>query len=144
MSGGTLYVVATPIGNLGDVTRRAVETLGACDVVLAEDTRRTRQLLTHLGIAGKEVQRFDAHASDADVERVVAAIRPKPAGVSSYSRPGVPSGPGWTAHTVTCPLFLSTSTRAVADASLIQSLKPGDVIEITYTRARAIAIEKQR
>jgi len=71
---GSLFVVATPIGNLGDVTRRAVETLGACDVVLAEDTRRTRQLLTHLGIAGKEVQRFDAHASDADVERVLAKL----------------------------------------------------------------------
>ena len=47
---------------------------------------------------------------------VVAAIRPKPAGVSSYSRTGLPSGPVWMAHTVTCPLFLSTSTRAAGDA----------------------------
>jgi 16S rRNA (cytidine1402-2'-O)-methyltransferase len=74
VSGGTLYVVATPIGNLGDVTRRSAETLGACDIVLAEDTRRTRQLLTHLGISGKEVQRFDAHASDADVARALAKL----------------------------------------------------------------------
>jgi len=46
---------------------------------------------------------------------VVAAIRPNPAGVSSYSRTVAPSGPGWLAQTVTCPLFLSTSTRADDD-----------------------------
>jgi 16S rRNA (cytidine1402-2'-O)-methyltransferase len=92
---GTLFVVATPIGNLGDVTRRAVETLGACDVVLAEDTRRTRQLLTHLGIAGKEVQRFDAHASDADVERVLGKLADgaNVAIVTDAGTPGV-SDPG--------------------------------------------------
>ena len=45
-----LYIVATPIGNLGDVTVRARETLAACDAVVAEDTRRSGQLLQHLGI----------------------------------------------------------------------------------------------
>lgn len=49
----SLYVVSTPIGNLGDVTRRAVEVLDACDVVLAEDTRRTGVLLKHLGVSAK-------------------------------------------------------------------------------------------
>jgi 16S rRNA (cytidine1402-2'-O)-methyltransferase len=71
---GKLFVVATPIGNLGDVTPRAVETLRACDRVAAEDTRRTRQLLSHLGIAGKPVDRLDAHASDADCARVVERL----------------------------------------------------------------------
>ncbi len=47
---GTLHVVGTPIGNLGDVSPRAAATLAAVGLVVAEDTRRTRPLLTHLGI----------------------------------------------------------------------------------------------
>ena len=47
---GTLYVVATPIGNLEDLTRRAERVLREAGVVVAEDTRRARTLLTHLGI----------------------------------------------------------------------------------------------
>ena len=48
---GILYIVSTPIGNLGDMTYRAVETLRAVSRILAEDTRRTRVLLRHYGIA---------------------------------------------------------------------------------------------
>ncbi|MBK8216990.1 MAG: 16S rRNA (cytidine(1402)-2'-O)-methyltransferase [Myxococcales bacterium] len=68
---GTLYVVATPIGNLGDLSRRAGEVLARVEHVAAEDTRRTRQLLTHLGISGKSLHRVDAHASAGDVDAIV-------------------------------------------------------------------------
>lgn len=50
---GTLFLVATPIGNLGDMTPRALEVLAAADLIAAEDTRRTLQLLNHFSIKGK-------------------------------------------------------------------------------------------
>ena len=95
MPGGTLYVVATPIGNLGDLTARAVETLRSCDRVLAEDTRRTRQLLSHLGISGKPLDRFDEHASPGDAARFVERLAggESVALVTDAGTPGV-SDPG--------------------------------------------------
>lgn len=53
MNSGTLYVVATPIGNLGDITVRALETLRFVDAIAAEDTRHTSGLLNHFGISKK-------------------------------------------------------------------------------------------
>ena len=73
---GTLYVVATPIGNLDDVSIRVRDTLAAVDAVLAEDTRRTLQLLTHLGLR-KPLRRFDAqveHAGTSTIDHLAGEI----------------------------------------------------------------------
>lgn len=90
-----LFVVATPIGNLGDVTARALDALRACALIVAEDTRRTRHLLTHFGIGGKPLERLDAHATGPDVARVVDRLRAgedvalvTDAGTPSVSDPG--------------------------------------------------------
>jgi 16S rRNA (cytidine1402-2'-O)-methyltransferase len=74
VAAGTLYVVATPIGNLGDITLRAIETLRAVDRVIAEDTRRTRGLLSHFGISGKPVDRLDANAEAHDIARAMTHL----------------------------------------------------------------------
>jgi len=74
-SAGTLYLVATPIGNLGDMTERAVATLRQVAHVAAEDTRRTRGLLSHFGITGKELHTLDANASERAVARIVTLLQ---------------------------------------------------------------------
>ncbi|WP_298959366.1 16S rRNA (cytidine(1402)-2'-O)-methyltransferase [uncultured Methylobacterium sp.] len=69
-----LHVVATPIGNLKDVTFRALATLAAADAVLAEDTRVTRTLLAHYGITTPLVA-YHEHSSEGVRERMIARIR---------------------------------------------------------------------
>jgi 16S rRNA (cytidine1402-2'-O)-methyltransferase len=70
---GTLYVVATPIGNLDDVTLRALAVLREARLVLAEDTRRTRVLLDRHGIAARPVS-LHAHNESARTEQVLASL----------------------------------------------------------------------
>jgi len=70
---GTLYVIATPLGNLSDLSERAVRTLQAVDLVAAEDTRRARKLLSHLGTTASLVS-LHAHAPDSHIATVVAAL----------------------------------------------------------------------
>ena len=60
---GRLYIVSTPIGNLGDITKRAIETLENSDYIAAEDTRHSLQLLNNLGIKKKLIS-FHEHSSD--------------------------------------------------------------------------------
>lgn len=93
-SPGTLSVVATPIGNLGDMTYRAVAVLGACDYILCEDTRVTGKLLAHYDIK-TPLKRYDAHATDRVHEQVLAdlAAGQHVALVSDAGTPGV-SDPG--------------------------------------------------
>jgi 16S rRNA (cytidine1402-2'-O)-methyltransferase len=70
---GRLFVVATPIGNLEDITLRALRVLREADCVLAEDTRRTRTLLSHHGI-GTRLTALHAHSSEARVEQLAAEL----------------------------------------------------------------------
>ena len=91
---GTLYVVATPIGNLDDVTLRALAVLREAALVLAEDTRRTRVLLDRHGIAARPVS-LHAHNETARTQQVLAALADGKA-VALVSDAGTPlvSDPG--------------------------------------------------
>lgn len=71
---GTLHVVATPLGNLGDITLRAVEVLRRADAVACEDTRRTSVLLKHLGIKGKKLLSYHSHNEAQAIGRVAALL----------------------------------------------------------------------
>jgi 16S rRNA (cytidine1402-2'-O)-methyltransferase len=68
-----LHIVATPIGNLGDLSPRAAETLRNADKILAEDTRVTAKLLAHIG-ARVPMRRYDDHSSDGDRATIVAQL----------------------------------------------------------------------
>lgn len=68
-----LYIAATPIGNLEDLTLRTIRILGECDLVVCEDTRRTLALLNHLGFK-KELESCHAHTPQSRIERLAGRI----------------------------------------------------------------------
>jgi 16S rRNA (cytidine1402-2'-O)-methyltransferase len=92
---GTLFVVATPIGNLGDLSPRAVEVLRQASMVVAEDTRRTRILLTHAGAHPESLVSLPAFDEEARISRVLARLAEGAAValVTDAGTPGV-SDPG--------------------------------------------------
>ncbi|HET7545496.1 MAG TPA: 16S rRNA (cytidine(1402)-2'-O)-methyltransferase [Polyangiaceae bacterium] len=92
---GKLYLVGTPIGNLGDITLRALETLKRTEHIAAEDTRRTRQLLTHFAIVERTLHALDANASPRKIEELLQCLAGgadvalvTDAGMPSVSDPG--------------------------------------------------------
>ena len=91
---GTLYLVATPIGNLEDITLRALRTLKECDLVAAEDTRRTGQLLRHFGIVKPLMSYFQFNEAKRSEEILARLLRgEKLALVTDAGSPGI-SDPG--------------------------------------------------
>jgi len=91
---GTLYVVATPIGNLEDISARALRVLGEVDVVACEDTRRTRALLSHFGIHTQTVS-YHEHNKASRGREIVRALEDgrSVAVVTDAGTPGI-SDPG--------------------------------------------------
>lgn len=89
-----LYIVATPIGNLGDITLRAVETLRGVSAVACEDTRVTGKLLHHLGLK-KKLLRYDDHAGESDRERLLALMQAEPVALVSDAGTPLISDPGY-------------------------------------------------
>jgi 16S rRNA (cytidine1402-2'-O)-methyltransferase len=90
-----LYIVATPIGNLRDITLRALDVLSGCDLLLAEDTRVTGKLLAAYGLS-KTMARYDEHAAERARPRIMAALEAGQS-VALVSDAGTPlvSDPGY-------------------------------------------------
>ena len=104
MSGGRLYVVATPIGNLGDVTLRAIEVLKAVPLIAAEDTRLTRRLLSRYEIPTRTIS-YHARSDPRRAEELLAHLRAgedialvTDAGTPTVSDPGADLVARWAAE----------------------------------------------
>ena len=110
---GHLYVVGTPIGNLGDLSVRARDTLGSVDLIAAEDTRRTGRLLEHLGVKVRMLSLFEGNERQR-VNELLERLRDgaKVALVSDAGMPAV-SDPGF------------RLLRAAADSGVKISVVPG-------------------
>jgi 16S rRNA (cytidine1402-2'-O)-methyltransferase len=93
-SPGALYIVATPLGNLGDISRRAVACLAAADVIACEDTRHARTLLDHLGIRGATLALHEHNEAEAAAKLIVMLEAGKRVAlISDAGTPGI-SDPG--------------------------------------------------
>lgn len=89
-----LYIVATPIGNLEDITLRALRILKQVDLILCEDTRVTRKLLDHFEIKNKKLESYHHHTKDKKVERLIELIKNNDVAlVTDAGTPGI-SDPG--------------------------------------------------
>ncbi|MDX1407219.1 MAG: 16S rRNA (cytidine(1402)-2'-O)-methyltransferase, partial [Saprospiraceae bacterium] len=108
-----LYIVPTPIGNLEDITLRAIETLRTADYILAEDTRTTRKLLDHLGIANA-LKAYHAHNEHAQTPHIVQELMDG-AEIALVSDAGTPG--------ISDPAFLLV--RACHDAGVAVTCLPG-------------------
>ncbi|MFA6458477.1 MAG: 16S rRNA (cytidine(1402)-2'-O)-methyltransferase [Patescibacteria group bacterium] len=91
----SLFIVATPIGNLGDITLRAIETLQKADIVAAEDTRTALKLFSKFDIHAKLVA-FHAHSSERELEKILTELKAgkSVALISEAGTPGI-SDPGF-------------------------------------------------
>ena len=89
-----LHIVATPIGNLGDLSARAADTLRNVDRILAEDTRVTAKLLAHIG-AKAPMSRYDDHSSEAERGRIVARLGEEAIALVSDAGTPLISDPGY-------------------------------------------------
>jgi 16S rRNA (cytidine1402-2'-O)-methyltransferase len=107
-----LYIVATPIGNLADISRRAAALLAAADIVAVEDSRITGKLLHHLGIKAK-MRRYNDHSSQSDRDHLIEAARGGIVVLVSDAGTPLISDPGY------------KLVRAARDAGVLVSTVPG-------------------
>lgn len=114
MTSGVLTLIATPIGNLSDITTRAVDALASAAIVCCEDTRRSGLLLQHLGISGKKYLVVNEHTEHNACEEIVTALHAgsNVALITDAGTPGI-SDPG------------ERVVRAVINAGLRVTSTPG-------------------
>ena len=148
---GSLILVGTPIGNLGDLSGRAVEALASADLVCCEDTRRTGRLLAHAGVSGARLRRVDEHteaeACDAVCELLTAGATVAvvtDAGMPALTDPGVRlvAAAAAAGHTVTVVPGPSAGLAALAVSGLPTTRFCFEGFLPRRGRARAVRLEQ--
>lgn len=145
---GKLFIVATPIGNLADITLRAIETLKNADLILAEDTRTTQNLLTHYGIHGKKLLSFFEGNEDRRAPEVLSALQNTEQNIALVSESGMPliSDPGYKlvreAIRVGIPVETIPGPTALVTALVVSGLPPNAFIFFGYLPRKESHVKK--
>ena len=138
---GALYIVATPIGNLEDITRRAAHVLAAVDVIAAEDTRHTRKLLQYLGITSKQLRSCHEHSTAREIDRVLQELG-RGRSVALVSDAGTPllSDPGFalveSARKAGIPVLPVPGASAITAALSVAGLPTGSFLFAGFLPAK--------
>ena len=160
-SAGSLVLVATPIGNLGDMTQRAIEALQNADVICCEDTRHSGKLLAHFGVTGKKLIVINEHTEYDAREEIVSLVSSgsivalvTDAGTPGISDPGerlvvavveaggnVTAVPGASALTMALVISGLPTSRFVFEGFLPRSgAERTDRLAMTTTESRTIVL----
>ena len=160
-SAGSLVLVATPIGNLGDMTQRAIEALRSADIICCEDTRHSGKLLAHFGVTGKKLIVINEHTEYDAREEIVSLVSSgstvalvTDAGTPGISDPGerlvvavveaggnVTAVPGASALTMALVISGLPTSRFVFEGFLPRSgAERTDRLAMTTTESRTIVL----
>jgi 16S rRNA (cytidine1402-2'-O)-methyltransferase len=158
---GSLVLVATPIGNLGDMTQRAIEALQSADIICCEDTRHSGKLLAHFGVTGKKLIVINEHTEYEAREEIVSLVTSgstvalvTDAGTPGISDPGerlvvavveaggnVTAVPGASALTMALVISGLPTSRFVFEGFLPRSgAERTDRLAMTTTESRTIVL----
>lgn len=145
---GKLFIVATPIGNLTDITLRALETLKNSDLILAEDTRTTQKLLSHYDIYGKKPLSFFEGNEDRRTPEVLSMLQNTQQNIALVSESGMPliSDPGYKlvreVIKLGIPLEVIPGPTALTTALVVSGLPPNAFIFLGFLPRKESHVRK--
>jgi 16S rRNA (cytidine1402-2'-O)-methyltransferase len=140
---GTLYIIATPIGNLEDITQRALRILGEVDLVACEDTRRTRVLLNHFGIKTKTISYHEHNERERTEQICKLLVSGKDVALVSDAGTPLINDPGFrlinAAIELNLPIVPIPGPTALVSALVASGLPPDQFLFAGFLPARANA-----
>ena len=143
-----LYIVATPIGNLKDITLRAIETLQLCSIIVCEDTRITKKLLNHLGIRNKKIYTIHQHNEKSAALKIIEEAALESEEIAYVTDAGTPciSDPGMflvsQARSLNIKIEPIPGPSAITTAFSISGIDEGRFNFVGFLPTKLIAIQE--